>query len=349
MTVQEIAEKIGGRVEGDGSVDISGMAGLDDAGAGDITFVSSEKYASRVRASGAGAIVADESADVPLNCTVIRVADPNKGFASVAGLLFPEEPFEPGVHPTAIIAGDVKPGKKVSIGPYCVIAPGCSIGEGTVIGARCYVGDRSRIGADCRVHPGVSIREDVEIGDRAIIHCGAVIGSDGFGYYREAGKWRKIPQIGMVRIGDDVEIGANTTIDRARVGATSIGNGAKIDNLVQIAHNVKIGEDTAIAALVGISGSSTIGSNVQMAGQSGAAGHLRVGDNSVVFGKAGVTKDLPDGSYVSGFPAEDHRKQMKLQGEYRRLHRRRDDLRCMEKRIRELEKRIASDDGVKKE
>ncbi len=349
MTAQEIAEKIGGRVDGDGSVEIIGMAGLDEAGEGDITFLSSAKYVSRVRNSRASAIVADEKTDICADCTVIRVSDPDKGFASVAALLFPEERFEPGIDATAFIAEDVKLGKGVSVGPYCVIGRGCSIGGGTLIGASSYIGQQSRLGANCRVHPGVSIRENVEIGDRTIIHCGAVIGSDGFGYYREAGHWHKIPQVGMVQIGDDVEIGANVTIDRARVGATSIGNGVKIDNLVQIAHNVKIGDDTAIAALVGISGSTVIGSNVQMAGQAGAAGHLRVGDNSVVFGKAGVTKDLPDGSFVSGFPAEDHRKQMKLNGEYRRLLKRRDSIRCLEERIRVLEKRVSGDGECEKE
>ncbi len=349
MTAQEIAEKIGGRVVGDGSVEITGMAGLEDAGAGDITFLSSGRYVSKARDSRAAAVVADEKSDISVSCTVIRVPDPDRGFALVAGLLFPEEEFEPGVHATAIISEDVCLGAGVSIGPYCVIGRGCLIGEGTVIEAGSYVGCQSRLGESCRIHPGVGIREKVEIGDRAIIHCGAVIGSDGFGYYREDGKWSKIPQVGKVQIGDDVEIGANVTIDRARVGATRIGNGVKIDNIVQIAHNVKIGDNTAMAALVGISGSAALGSNVQLAGQSGVAGHLKVGDNSVVFGKAGVTKDVPDGSFVSGFPAEDHRKQMKLQGEYRRLLKRRDRIRCLEERVKELEKRLSKDGGCEKD
>jgi UDP-3-O-[3-hydroxymyristoyl] glucosamine N-acyltransferase len=246
-----------------------------------------------------------------------------------------------GVHPSAVVAADVKLGEGVSIGPCCVLESGCSVGRRTRIDAGCFIGSGTTLGEDCRLYPRVVIRERTRVGQRVIIHPGAVIGSDGFGYYREGASWQKIPQLGTVQIGDDTEIGANVTIDRARVGTTAIGSGVKIDNLVQVAHNVKIGDNTAMAAQAGISGSSRIGGNVMIGGQAGVSGHLSVGDQSVVFARGGVTKDVPAGSKVSGFPAMDHRKQMRLNAEWVNLQKRRQRIRELENRIEQLESRLA--------
>lgn len=340
MTVDEIASEIGGKVEGRGSVQICGLASLSDAQSGHITFLSSTKYSDLIPTTRAGAIVVAEDIDLDFPCPAIRVKDPDRGFAMVAKLFSDDssDMFR-GVHQSAIIHPEAHIDEDVSIGPLCVLERGCSVGAGTVVGAGSYIGADSRIGSSCRLYPHVAIRENVVIGDRVILHCGAVVGSDGFGYYRAGEQWEKIPQIGTVQIGNDVEIGANVTIDRARVGKTIISNGVKIDNLVQIAHNVTIGENTAMAAQVGLSGSAVVGRNVQMAGQSGAAGHLEVGDNSVVFARAGVTKNLPKGSFVSGFPAMDHRKEMRLYAEWLRIPERNRKVKKLEKRIDELERR----------
>ena len=189
------------------------------------------------------------------------------------------------------------------MGPFCTIEPGAVIGDRTVLVASCYVGHSCEIGSDCRLYSNVSVREYVKIGNRVILQNGAVIGADGFGYTKESGHYKKIPQVGIVVLGDDVEIGANTTVDRARFGETRIGNGTKLDNLIQIGHNVTVGEDVVMASQVGISGSCHVGSRVQLGGQVGLAGHLKVGDDSVVAAQSGVSKDVPPASYMFGTPA----------------------------------------------
>jgi UDP-3-O-[3-hydroxymyristoyl] glucosamine N-acyltransferase len=313
LTVAEIAGKLGGTVEGDGSVRITGLAGLADAQPGQMTFLSNPRYASEASRTRASAIIVNADWKGAAGCVVIRVKNADKAFAVVAELIAPKAPqFETGTHPTAVVAADAHIGANVTVGPHCVIEPGVSIGDRTVLVAGCYLGHGTKVGSDCRFYPGVSTREGTIIGDRVIIHNGAVIGSDGFGYVNEGGKWTKIRQIGIVVVGNDVEIGANTTIDRARFGRTVIGNGVKIDNLVQVAHNVKIGDNTAVAAQVGISGSTEIGRNVQLGGQAGLAGHLIVGDNSVVGAQAGVTKDVQPATFVSGYPAMPHDKAKRI-------------------------------------
>jgi UDP-3-O-[3-hydroxymyristoyl] glucosamine N-acyltransferase len=236
-----------------------------------------------------------------------------------------------------VVADDAVLGEGVSIGPQCVIESGVRIGDRTVIGPGCCLGQATSVGSDCRFHALVSTREGTRIGDRVIIHNGAVIGSDGFGYVREDSGWKKIPQLGIVVIGDDVEIGANVTIDRARFGQTVIENGVKIDNLVQIAHNVVVGENTAMAAQVGIAGSAIIGKNTQFGGQSGAAGHLEVGDGAIVAGRGGVTKDVPAGAIVSDFPAIPHGQARKMHAHIKRLPDLKKKVDAMERRLAELE------------
>lgn len=340
MTLAEIAENLGGVLEGDGTVLITGLAGLSDAGSGEVSFLSNPKYASVVSQTNASAVVVwmDWAGAAP--CSIIRVADPDAAFAKLANMLTSGSvDFPKGVHSTAIVADDVKLGADVGIGPYCVIERGASIGDRTVLWAGCYVGQETLMGSDCMMYPHVSIREKTIIGDRVIIHNGAVIGSDGFGNYREKGVWKKIPQIGIVEIGNDVEIGANVTIDRARFGKTVISDYVKIDNLTQIAHNVRIGRNTAMAAQVGIAGSTVIGENVMIGGQAGLAGHLTVGDHSVIGAQAGVTKDVDPATFVSGYPAMPHKKATKIHAHLMRLPELKEKIKALEKRISELEKK----------
>lgn len=339
MNVAEIAEKLGGVLEGDGAAEITGLAGIQEARAGDITFLANPRYASAVARTKATAIIVDKDWTGSCQCAVIRVKSADRAFAVAASMLGPRPvEHEPGVHPTAVIADDVELSKDVSVGPYCVLEAGVKVGDRSVLCAGCYLGHATVLGKDCKLYPHVSTRERTRIGDRVIIHNGAVIGSDGFGYVREGDAWKKIPQVGVVEIGDDVEIGANVTIDRARFGKTVIGNGVKIDNLVQVAHNVRIGDNTAMAAQTGISGSVTVGRNVQFGGQAGVMGHLTIGDNSVVGGQAGVLKDVAPGTFVSGYPAMPHDKARKMHAHVMRLPELKKKIAEIEKRISQLEK-----------
>ena len=340
VTVAQIAEALQGTVEGDGSAEIAGLAGLTEAGAGDLAFLANPRYASAVAETAATAVLVGSDWRGDTRATLIRVSRPDEAFARVPPLLGwrPVAP-PPGVHPAAVVHESATLGREVAVGPFTVIEPGVRVGDRTIVGAGCYLGHDTVIGRDCRLYPHVSAREGARIGDRVIIHNGAVIGSDGFGYYREGGAWRKIPQVGVVEIGDDVEIGANVTIDRARFGRTVIGNGVKIDNLVQIAHNVRIGDHTAMAAQVGISGSVIVGRGVQLGGQAGLGGHVTVGDGAVVGAQSGVTKDVAAMSAVSGYPAMPHDKARKMHAHLMRLPELKEKVAQMEKRISELESR----------
>lgn len=305
MKLSKLAKAVGGVLEGNGDIDICGVASIEEAGSGQISFVANLKYASAAAATSAGAVIVGDDWNADCPAALIRAKNPDAAFAAAAALFYiPVPEPDPGVHPTAVVAEGVTLGEGVCIGPASIVEAGAEIGAGTVISAQCYIGHRTRIGTNTFLYPQVSVREGVEIGDRAIIHNGSVIGSDGFGYYVDTNGIRtKIRQIGTVEIGSDVEIGANVCVDRARFGRTRIGNGVKIDNLVQIAHNVTIGDHAVIIAQVGIAGSTSIGERVILAGQSAVAGHLKVGAGAVVAAKAGATKDVPPGEYVMGMPA----------------------------------------------
>ena len=306
LTVAEIASKLGVPFEGDGAAQIGGLAAVREAAAGDISFIANPRYAADAATTHATALIVPKDWNKPSSATaLIRVADPDKAFAEVAQWFAPPVPTWPaGIHPTAVVAADVKLGREVVIGPQCVIEPGVTIGDRSVLVAQCYVGHGVTIGADTKLYPQVSLRERVQIGNRCIIHNGTVIGSDGFGYTVDAqGARHKIPQVGIVVIGDDVEIGANVTIDRARFGKTRIGHGVKIDNLVQIAHNVIIGDHAVLVAQVGIAGSSEVGAHAILAGQVGVAGHIVIGAGAIVGAQAGVSKDIPPKTFVLGAPA----------------------------------------------
>lgn len=334
ITLREIADKIGGTVEGDDSIEISGLASLADAQGGDISFLTKARYAKAVESTSASAVIVAEDWDGKASSAIVRVNNPDKAFVLVAHLFAPERAATPaGVDPSAVVRAGAEVDATAHIGPLCVVESGAKIGANTVLVAGCYIGHNARIGDGCLIYSNVSVREHVVVGDRAIIHCGAVIGSDGFGYEKEGEAWKKIPQIGTVVLGNDVEIGANVTIDRARFGKTVLEDGVKIDNLVQIAHNVHVGAHTAMAAQVGIAGSSIIGRNVQMGGQAGVSGHVQVGDNSVIGGGSGVTKDIPGNVFVSGLPALPHRETMKMHANMLRVPQ-------LKKKIAELEKKM---------
>lgn len=305
MKISELAQHIDGSISGSGEIEILGVAGIREAGRGDVSFIANPRYAPEAAGTGASAVIVAEDWSDDCPAVLIRVKNPDAAFAKAAMLFYvPLARPASGVHPSAVVAPDAELGADVSVGPLCVIESGARIGAGTVISAQCYIGCKSVIGEHSFLYPQVSLRESVKIGARTIIHNGTVVGSDGFGYSVDsAGVRTKIPQIGIVEIGDDVEIGANVTIDRARFGKTKIGNGVKIDNLVQIAHNVIIGDHVVIIAQTAIAGSTHIGSKVIIAGQAGVAGHLSVGDGAVIGAKAAVTKDVEPGAYMIGVPA----------------------------------------------
>jgi UDP-3-O-[3-hydroxymyristoyl] glucosamine N-acyltransferase len=305
MKLLELVEKIGGTLDGELDIEIKGVAAIHEAADDEVTFLSNNKYAPLAASTKAGAIIVSKDWNGDCPAAKIRTDNPDAAFAQAATLFYRPVPLPPpGIHPSAVVADDVTLGNGVVVGPLSVIEAGSVVGENTVISAQSYVGHQVHIGANSFLYPQVSVRESCVIGDRVIIHNGAVIGSDGFGYsVDEKGVRTKIQQIGIVEIGDDVEIGANVTVDRARFGKTTIGRGTKIDNLVQIAHNVNVGENCVIIAQVALAGSCSIGDRTIIAGQSAVAGHIHVGSDVVVGGKTGVTKDVESGTCVMGMPA----------------------------------------------
>ncbi|MEA2068466.1 MAG: UDP-3-O-(3-hydroxymyristoyl)glucosamine N-acyltransferase, partial [Verrucomicrobiota bacterium] len=310
-----------------------------EAAKGEISFLSNPKYAAQVAATKASAVIVPNDWVRPAKCALVRVENPDQVFAQAAELFY-EAPPRPaaGVHPSAVVAESAQLGDGVSIGANCTVEEGVAIGANTVVSPNCHIGYKTLIGADCFLYPLVSTREFTEIGARVIIHNGTVVGSDGFGYaVLDDGLRTKIPQIGKVVIEDDVEIGANVAIDRARFGKTRIGKGTKVDNLVQIAHNVVIGEHSVLCGQAGISGSTTIGSRVIMAGQSGLAGHLQVGDGAIIGAQAGVMKDVPAKDFVIGSPAMPHLQFKKIVANTILLPKLKDRLKKLEERIERLE------------
>lgn len=338
-SVGELARLVGGTVEGEDAVEIRGVASLRDALPGDISFLSNPRYESQVASTQASAVLVRADWVGAHTATLIRVENPDRAFAEVVPhFVLPPPQFEPGVHPTAIVGEGCVLGEGVHIGPYAVLGRGCRIGAGCVLEAHVVLGECVTLGEGTHLRPHVSVREGVRMGRNVSIHNGSVIGSDGFGYTitvdaQGAPVIEKVPQLGIVEIGDDVEIGANVTIDRARFGATKIGDHVKIDNLVQIAHNVQIGASSGVVAQVGISGSTHVGSGVMLWGQAGIAGHLDIGDGAVVLAQSGVSKNVPAGATVFGAPAQDRREAVKTLALPRVVER-------LQKKVEEMEKRI---------
>ncbi len=306
MRLLDLARLVGADEDpGVGQVEITGVASLQEAREGDITFYGNPRYLAQLRASKASAVIVSRDVDEAVTPVMLRVENPSASFAAAVAAFAPvEPPVQFGVHPSAVVDPSANLSEGVSIGPLVVIEAGAIIGEGSVIGSGCQIGREVRMGSHCRLYAGAIIRERCLLGDRVILQPGAVIGSCGFGYEFQEGRHMKIPQTGIVEIGNDVEIGANTTIDRARFGRTVIGEGSKIDNLVQIAHNVQIGPHSIICAQVGIAGSTRVGSYVTLAGQVGLAGHIEIGDKAVIGAQSGLSKNVSPGSMVIGAPAK---------------------------------------------
>ncbi len=330
--VSEIAKFLDGTVSGDGNIVISGVKGIDEAEKGDLTFLANPKYRKKLEDTRASAVLVSQA--VPSAAALIIVSDPYLCLAKILGLFYPPEPVVPGVSKSAYICSGA------SVSADAMVYPGAYVGKNAVIGSRTvlhpgvYIGDETTIGQDTVIFPNVTIYRRCKIGSRVIIHAGVVIGSDGFGFANPGRENFKVPQIGIVQIDDDVEIGANTTIDRATLGKTWIGRRVKIDNLVQVAHNVTIGENSIIVSQVGISGSTKLGKSVVIGGQAGLIGHITIGDGVMIGAQSGISDDVVAGQTVSGSPHLPHRKWLRTQVIVSRLPE-------IYKKISELEKKIS--------
>jgi UDP-3-O-[3-hydroxymyristoyl] glucosamine N-acyltransferase len=318
FSVAEVAAACGGRVVGDGNRRLSGVRALEGAGADDLSFVNEERALSRADASAAGALLARSAAALS-GRTVIEISDPQAALIKVLRLFHPARVPRPGIHPTAVVDAGAFVDPSSEIGPYAVVGDLSRIEANAIVGAHAVVGERCRVGAGSWLHPHVVLYGDVLLGDRVEIHSGAVLGADGFGYATADKGLVKIPQVGIVRISDDVEIGANACVDRAALETTSVGAGTKIDNLVQIGHNVTLGRHDVICAQVGIAGSAVLGDGVVLGGQVGVAGHLTVGDGVKVQAQSGIGADVPPGQALHGTPAFGYRDYQRSFIEFRRL------------------------------
>jgi UDP-3-O-[3-hydroxymyristoyl] glucosamine N-acyltransferase len=343
VTLRELADRLGCRLEGDGAIDITGVAGLEAAGPGDVSFFANPKYAAALKATRASAVILGEGAPAA-PAAVLRAGNPYLAFAEALALFARDEAPVPGVHPASVVAPDATLGAHVSVGPFVAIGSRARIGDRAVLHPHVVVGSGAVVGADSILYPHVSVRERCVIGARVILQDGVVIGSDGFGFVTLAdGAHRKIPQRAIVVIEDDVEIGANTTIDRPAVGETRIAAGTKIDNLVQIAHGVRVGAHSLLAAQAGVAGSTVLGDHVTLAGQVGVVGHLTIGDHVVATAQTGIPHDVAPRTVVSGTPAIPIRDWLKASAIIRRLPELRRQVIALAERLEALEARLGTD------
>lgn len=336
-SVMELAEVVGGTVLGGQDIKITGVAGLAEAQSGDISFLANPKYEHLLHQTGASAVIVGRHVtEGP--CMLIQVDNPDLAFAQVVECILPPVPKLPaGIHPTALIHPDAVLGTDVAVGPHVVIEQGARIGNASVIHAGVFVGERSVVGADSVLHPNVVIYHDCTLGARVILHAGVVIGCDGFGYAWDGTKHAKIPQRGTVEIGDDVEIGSNTVVDRARFGKTVVARGTKLDNLIQIAHNVRVGEHCVFAALSGVSGSTQIGAGTMMGGQAATVGHIAVGPRNIISARSVATRNTGEGEHITGFPARPHREFLRDLANIRKISEMRDMIKELERKVDALE------------
>jgi UDP-3-O-[3-hydroxymyristoyl] glucosamine N-acyltransferase len=338
LKLRDIADRLHCRLEGDGELDIVRVAAIQQAQPGDLTFLANLRYLPQLPSTRASAVIlgAAKAGDPTVPCAVLRTDDPYSAFAGAVALFADVIRAAPGIDPHSGVAADASIGADVSIGPFVTIGAGAAIGARTILYPNVVVGPQTRIGADCVIHSHVSIRERVVIGDRVTLHDGVVVGSDGFGFARQKdGTHLKIPQHAAVVIEDDVEIGANSTIDRPAIGETRIGAGSKIDNLVHIAHGVAIGRRTLLAAQVGIAGSTVVEDDVMMAGQTGVTGHVRIGARAIVGAKSAVLQSVDAGAFVTGHPAFEHTDWRKASIVFRQLP-------ALKKRVEELGQQLAN-------
>lgn len=337
IDLKTLAEKVGGRLDGPADLTIRGLAGIRDAQAGECTYLAHPRYLADIATTQASAVICADAVECSL--PAIRTPDPALAFGRALHVFAPSRSdlFPPGIDPRAAVSPGAVLGEGVHVGPFAVVGPECRIGAGSVIGAHCVLLHGVEVGAGVLLYPHVTVRENCHLGDRVIVHCGAVIGSDGFGYAREGATVHKIPQIGQVILEEDVEIGANVCIDRATTGVTRIGASTKIDNLVQIAHNVRIGQRSAVSAQCGIAGSTSVGDDVVLAGQVGLADHLQIGDRVRIGAKSGVSNHLGDDETVSGIPARDHKEWRRQLVHASRLARYAEEIAALRQRVHDLE------------
>lgn len=335
-TLGELTELVSGQLEGNSNYKIYKAAGIENSDEKTITFAENDKYYKKAKKSGAGAVIVYESMKAGGE-NLIKVNNPRKAYARIADLFAPDPFYKPGIHETAVISDSAEIGQNVSIHPGVVVEEKAVIGDNTILAAGVFVGTNVKIGSNTIIHPRVVIEYNTEIGSEVIIHGGSVIGSDGYGYVSDQEGHHKIPQLGKVIIEDKVEIGANVTIDRAASGSTLIGKGTKIDNLVQIAHNVKTGEHNLIIAQTGIAGSSKLGERVVLAGQTGVIDHIKLGDGTRVATNSVVTKNTEGNNLYSGNPAQDHKDELRIQAARRKLPELVKKIKKLEKKINKLE------------
>ncbi len=335
-TLKELQTLVGGEISGDENLPISGISSLDDAEAGEITFIAKSAYLDKAAGTKASAIIVSHTIEAPGKSLLIT-PNPYLAYAQIATLFHRRPGMPPGIDKSAMVGKDNRIGKDVSIHPLVVLGDRVTIGDRVEIYPHVFVGDDCVIDEETVLYSNVSLRERCRIGRRVIIHAGSVIGSDGFGFAPDGKRYHKIPQVGTVQIDDDVEIGANNTIDRGALGKTWIKRGVKTDNLVHIAHNVVVGEDTLIVAQAGISGSTVIGNHVTLAGQVGVVGHVEIGDNTMVGAKTGISASVPANSIVSGTPHMPHREWLKASRCFPLLPRMRKTLKALEERVLKLE------------
>jgi UDP-3-O-[3-hydroxymyristoyl] glucosamine N-acyltransferase len=339
VRLQDIARLIGAVLEGDPDAVVGNIAGIDKAGPGDLAFVANPRYARFIPTTGATAVICSPDIKVP-GKNLLKVDNPYLAYAKVMQFVFPPKKQPGTVDSRAFVGRDVEIGANVTIYPFAYIGSGCRIGDNTTIYSGCHLDDQVTVGNNTLIYANVSIREQCVIGSRVIIHAGAVIGSDGFGFAKDGPRYFKIPQVGMVQIDDDVEIGANTTIDRAAMGTTWIQRGTKIDNLVQVAHNVVIGQDCAIVSQVGISGSTKIGNRVVLAGQAATVGHITIGDDVILGARGAASSDIPAGQIVAGAPHMPHRLWLRATNCIPKLPEMRRTINELERRVAQLEEEL---------
>jgi UDP-3-O-[3-hydroxymyristoyl] glucosamine N-acyltransferase len=341
MRVRELADWLGATFEGDGEKELSGIAPLETAGASDVAFIATRKAASQAESSAAGCLLVPEDWPSPSYRTVIRVAQPRTAFARTLNVFYPTAELKPGIHPSAVIGQDVDIGAMVYIGPHAVVGDGTRIGIASSIGAGVVVGKRVAIGEGCVLHPNVTIYDNVDIGRRVILHSGVVIGADGFGYVLEDDRWQKFPQVGRVEIADHVEIGANSCVDRAAMGVTSIGEGTKLDNMVHVGHNCRIGRHVVVAAQTGFSGGVVVEDHAVIGGQVGIGDKARIESRAVLGSGCGVltSKIVRSGETVWGTPSRPLKQHLEQLANLSRLPDLRRDVAELKRRLTELERK----------
>ncbi|SJZ47574.1 UDP-3-O-(3-hydroxymyristoyl)glucosamine N-acyltransferase [Selenihalanaerobacter shriftii] len=342
LLLEDLVKIVDGELEGDPTLEIIGVGGVNDVENRELTFAQNPNYLDKALASPASAIIVTHECETVPNKALIKVDNPRLAFAKIAQNFTPELFKIDQIHPTAVVADDVELGDDISIGPNVTIESGSKIGDGARIAAGVYIGSQVSIGDNTLLHPNVVINAETKIGSEVIIQAGTVVGSDGYGYESTDTEHYKVPQLGDVIIEDKVELGANVTIDRAATGSTIIGEGTKVDNLVHIAHNVKLGRNCLVIAQVGIAGSAQLGDWVTLAGKAGVIGHLTVGDNVTVAAQSIVTKDVPSDSFYSGYPARDHKSEMRVKAARRKLPNLIKELNKLKREVKELENKIDS-------